>query len=1253
LTTDNSLVCTNQDGSAHNTFQDIRRNILEDVFVFTPPQFTQTMTITATEEWLGCVSDTNNYNTSNLLLNALKTACDGSSMCETKLDLADLLLGNNTVPPPLCFESDPIHMRIDYQCWTGSNADDVRTKTAYVYLGLATTVPNKDGGDPNCCDQTTLSAVSCATTDFAAGAVERTDFFSACGGVDCYSCHQAVRLFCDPPSDHEYYDCPKEAFEATTVGWDSIAGAITYTYLDTCICDRESLCQSKADDFVEVCLQSFVDDFGESDPWFCIESYMVLLNETVVLDLPDGVDYKEAAIQSAAGGVLYIKYQSAQTPCLHPTYCPAGYFCDEGTEYSKRQESLCSEHHHCVRGSSKATQKICPAGTQCTAKGCKYDTSCSVMPNLVTDLLSIEYVLGNNWRNMSLSQWNSDKLGSRVYSDCHPFVNGSWTYTVAGYDNKDACQLYEDVASGTTAPLSVDIRTQLEIASTTDCEVRLDFVADPINHAGTNLYYYLPGNDPLRHYQAPDWCRYKFATMADVDTYPSCSERVEFVVKGRDSSGSTFTQDQYLEDCFDCYNQTDPDYPCSSFGEWTDEELTQILTPKVVPIPTFNLKSFETAVFWINMTRFLEIESYVDPDVTANREWEFKYNNHYRFAAYHADLTVPMKADSDTQWDSFMVDAVHSAFDRNGKVLRYAVTTLTPTRFRMEAQILHGAFSRFRDYFHEIVNVEILSPRNFGGEIAGGVYLPYRSQTYLSVVNKLTTLALPLNAPIFSDLNTQEGQIGYSVDPDVQLPLEYRNTKLFLSPWSDPESSQNVSGVFYYQEDLLLQALSQVKPVADRYWTTGITQVPMTYLPFVMQCDPGIGIDHDGDLKPLVEPWNLTGSHTPGWDKQIPLYMLMENPYGCLISDPADPLYQSSVYGPFDFLAPRPKYADTCHYRSVCHYYEDMRVTDTYPKWYEATTKQAVFYISDRPVTEESVMGDINKTATVGDSATAIGFPTIVGLHAAQRLVWVRAKTVGFADGAIPTKVAFRIRYYQETFVSKVLVRITMTFEEFYNPDDATLPESIVNQYFIHGDTSQMRGVPYNFSFHYEPLSWLECLDFFGLPLMVYIIVYMAIGGMTVAGVIVIWILGRLLAAGAGGSSGLHFKEYMKEFTPAPIKGFLYSAGAMGIVAQFVNWCFLTGGAESFKGINAQWNQQAFETDLEKLRFAGGRAGLALAGSGQMLLVFGAGLLVPFQDNVKKGAGLSVYRPYYWQRSHILFLSVIATILVLFVVEFS
>ena len=101
-----------------------------------------------------------------------------------------------------------------------------------------------------------------------------------------------------------------------------------------------------------------------------------------------------------------------------------------------------------------------------------------------------------------------------------------------------------------------------------------------------------------------------------------------------------------------------------------------------------------------------------------------------------------------------------------------------------------------------------------------------------------------------------------------------------------------------------------------------------------------------------------------------------------------------------------------------------------------------------------------------------------------------------------------------------------------------------------------MQGVPHNFTFHYEALSLINCLDFFGLSVTVYILFCFVIGAATFGSVFVIWVLVWSTLLGVGGLS-LHSKEYVTEFAPAPLKGFFQrlTNGNHGTsFSVFVHW---------------------------------------------------------------------------------------------------
>ena len=65
-----------------------------------------------------------------------------------------------------------------------------------------------------------------------------------------------------------------------------------------------------------------------------------------------------------------------------------------------------------------------------------------------------------------------------------------------------------------------------------------------------------------------------------------------------------------------------------------------------------------------------------------------------------------------------------------------------------------------------------------------------------------------------------------------------------------------------------------------------------------------------------------------------------------------------------------------------------------------------------------------------------------------------------------------------------------------------------------------------------------------------------------------------------------------------------------------------------------------------------GRSGLTLLLLGVSVVVNGVKLLVPRVDDLENSDN-KIFRPYFWQRSHVLFISLSVTLTLLMVVEFS
>ena len=83
----------------------------------------------------------------------------------------------------------------------------------------------------------------------------------------------------------------------------------------------------------------------------------------------------------------------------------------------------------------------------------------------------------------------------------------------------------------------------------------------------------------------------------------NCGERVDNVIHGREARGNTVTQDDYLQDCFDCCDPYTPEVVCQKLA-WTPAQSKMITAPDIENVETFKLEAFEQAVILDQPHRF-------------------------------------------------------------------------------------------------------------------------------------------------------------------------------------------------------------------------------------------------------------------------------------------------------------------------------------------------------------------------------------------------------------------------------------------------------------------------------------------------------------------------------------------------------------------------------------------------------------------------------------------------------------------------
>ena len=375
-------------------------------------------------------------------------------------------------------------------------------------------------------------------------------------------------------------------------------------------------------------------------------------------------------------------------------------------------------------------------------------------------------------------------------------------------------------------------------------------------------------------------------------------------------------------------------------------------------------------------------------------------------------------------------------------------------------------------------------------------------------------------------------------------------------------------------------------------------------------------------------------SSCEGYDGNIPLGHLFEEEAGCALVQPAATVPIS------DFGITVSPVADTCDVAIQCTYEESMALSPT-TRWFELPDASIMFYLTQMPW-----------SAADFTSPSAALFLALVSSSGAIPVTVSTDLVLNTTQMQIPRTVVLDIGYYQVTPYSKQIITATVNLTDiipipasYSASEDATL-QSVPGP--VPSNTTRLN--QYTLLIVYHPLSWLDLLNSFTLPTVVYTVVFLIIGLAAVLIMAVFWLVNRLLTRRKGAGS-FRFWTFAQIIIPPPLLGSLLAVlpvlcGVLLVLLLFkymypVAWQNTTGNYSDILALTA--------ARIEYYRI--GRVGAMLVIFGGMLTWIGSCMFVPQRDVV--GRSTDMWQPVLWKRAHLMVVSIVMACFLSLVLQVS
>ena len=578
--------------------------------------------------------------------------------------------------------------------------------------------------------------------------------------------------------------------------------------------------------------------------------------------------------------------------------------------------------------------------------------------------------------------------------------------------------------------------------------------------------------------------------------------------------------------------------------------------------------------------------------------------------------------------------------------------------FKFEIQITLGLFATYGVHFQNTTTVRIASPHR--SRVVSGIQHPVTRELsqYVSFEKQLVPVTF-----MFGCVYSRE--FSDSISMPLNLPPrgpDYERGRVIVS-YNKSEDAVDIPDV--------LDTYSRIA-VGPNFWdtlaatTTEAKEIYDAYFEVFHGMTHSDGV-YEEAFTQFLSPHMLFFSNCRTFDSHIPLWLLLEGKE-CELPDeedmgedwrrfryPALPDQDDvTVVGPWDFL--QDPIADYCGRSLVCQYEEALDTLDVVPRWFEASSGDELFSVIREPISYFDLTGRPEGAAISEDdvgSGEAISNIIVSDVFKSVTVDREAANDIpgGCTLNCYPREMTLDMGYYQIEKNMKRLIYINLVYDSFDYDSDFT---------------------EYNLEIDYYPLGYFDLVVSFAFEAEIFVILFLFVGGVTVALAFIFWILVRIFTSLQNPPELRVFNMFFL-IAPPPTAGITLAMCPIFAMTMAAYYLISGDRLEDEKAEVGSWYLDELQLEYiyigarldpnEQERARNGRLGICF-----IIIAFFccfAGCLIFLPKKVSKreqeialkrdkmAEKESIWAPTLWKRSNLMFCSILMGLFLVLIVEFS